>query len=66
LDAVYFNRILKRLTPVARAGEPEKPVKNRNANTVLKFLAMAIGSWNKTKMKRVPIYTGLRPRIGNS
>jgi hypothetical protein len=45
----------KELTPVARAGEPKKPVKNRNANIVLKFLAIAIGSWNNTKMKRLPM-----------
>lgn len=65
LHEPLLNRI-NALTPVASAGEPKKPVKNRKASTVLKFLATAIGSWNKTKMNKLPMYTGLRPRIGSS
>jgi len=39
--------------PVARTGEPKKPVKNRKASNMPKLVAKAVGIWNMTKMKRV-------------
>lgn len=41
--------------PVAKTGEPKKPLKNRKARNMPKLVASAVGTWNATKMTRVPI-----------
>ena len=36
--------------PVASAGEPKNPVRKRNANSMPKLVARAVGSWKSTKI----------------
>ena len=36
--------------PVAKAGEPKKPVRKRKARSMPKLLANAVGIWKSTKI----------------
>jgi hypothetical protein len=40
--------------PVARTGEPKKPVKNRKARSMPKLDANAVGAWKATNTASVP------------
>lgn len=46
---------------VASAGDPKKPVKNRNAKRVPRFLANAAGTCSATNTIRVEMYIGFLP-----
>ena len=39
--------------PVAKTGEPKKPVRKRKARSIPKLLARAVGAWNATKTASV-------------
>ena len=39
--------------PLARTGEPMKPVRNRNARSIPKLVARAVGIKNKTNTGKV-------------
>lgn len=41
--------------PVARTGDPKKPVTNRMARSMPKLEDFAVGIWRATKTARVPI-----------
>ena len=57
---------MKTLTPVANAGLPTKPVKNRKAKMVALFFALTMGILKSKKMPRPTIYTGFLPIDGIS
>ena len=55
----YMSPILA--PPVARTGEPTKPVMKRKARSMPKFTASAVGTCKTTNNAKVPMYIGLRP-----
>lgn len=60
------NRSAIDAPPVARMGEPTKPVRNRKMRMQVKLVGLRMGAWKSVNRKMASQYTTLRPRCGVS
>jgi phage protein D len=66
--ACFWGRYISAIVapPVASAGDPKNPVKNRNARSMPKLTAKSVGSWNKTKIAKRVISNTASHNLSNS
>lgn len=61
-----FHMSTRLAPPVASAGLPTNPARNRKGKSAPRFLLSAVGTWTMTKMRRDTMYTDVRPSCGIS